>query len=465
MTPEEKAKERLARFQEAKKRAEEEKNSHGGYAKEDLPEFKCCVLTKEQPKVIRLIGNSPLMRQVKSDPLIVKRSMCIDDDGHYCTIILSDDRDNLINKLFRTITGKYKYDKETKTKTYDNANKPSFQRFMTNGKSKDQISAYERGMQPDTYYLFNCLDKSDDWCEKNKHTKLLCWDSTSKEVDGEKRTYYTYGVKPSLYNAIFDVQCTKLNRMFDQFDVVVKRLKEKLGDSYLTILNGDEKTAIEGMGLDPSKVSMEYLTDSEEAYERYDLEDLPFISRPTSYSYFGKVFSKLIKQTDIDFGTNFQSEFAEAIEKEKAEWAKKNAENAEKNEETKSKSAEDTSTEVESEDEEVAEESTPTTQSFDTMESVETSSDDELPSEVEENPTPTQKVAKVAKVAKFDPMSLVDKYPSIANMSEQDRKLIIGYNVETDEFKYSTDDLAQCPSCKKDIPDPWSSCVCGVKFE
>ena len=113
MTPEEKAKERLARFQEAKKRAEEEKNSHGGYVKEDLPEFKCCVLTKEQPKVIRLIGNSPLMRQVKSDPLIVKRSMCIDDDGHYCTIILSDDRDNLINKLFRTIIGKYKYDKET----------------------------------------------------------------------------------------------------------------------------------------------------------------------------------------------------------------------------------------------------------------------------------------------------------------------------------------------------------------
>lgn len=459
MTPEEKAKERLARFQEAKKRAEEEKNSHGGYVKEDLPEFKCCVLTKEQPKVIRLIGNSPLMRQVKSDPLIVKRSMCIDDDGHYCTIILSDDRDNLINKLFRTIIGKYKYDKETKTKTYENANKPSFQRFMTNDKSKDQISAYERGMQPDTYYLFNCLDKSDDWCEKNKHTKLLCWDSTSKEVDGEKRTYYTYGVKPSLYNAIFDVQCTKLNRMFDQFDVVVKRLKEKLGDSYLTILNGDEKTAIEGMGLDPSKVSMEYLTDSEEAYERYDLEDLAFISRPTSYSYFGKVFAKLIKQTDIDFGTNFQSEFAEAIEKEKAEFAKRNAEKA--NSESK---AEDTSTEVESEDE-VAEEST-TTQSFDTMETVETSSDDELPSEVEENPTPTvQKVAKVAKIAKFDPMSLVDKYPSIAKMSEEERKHIVGYNAEKDEFEFDDNNLCECPECGKTIHDCFTKCFCGVEFE
>lgn len=461
MTPEEKAKERLARFQEAKKRAEEEKNSHGGYVKEDLPEFKCCVLTKEQPKVIRLIGNSPLMRQVKSDPLIVKRSMCIDDDGHYCTIILSDDRDNLINKLFRTIIGKYKYDKETKTKTYENANKPSFQRFMTNGKSKDQISAYERGMQPDTYYLFNCLDKSDDWCEKNKHTKLLCWDSTSKEVDGEKRTYYTYGVKPSLYNAIFDVQCTKLNRMFDQFDVVVKRLKEKLGDSYLTILNGDEKTAIEGMGLDPSKVSMEYLTDSEEAYERYDLEDLAFISRPTSYSYFGKVFAKLIKQTDIDFGTNFQSEFAEAIEKEKAEFAKRNAEKA--NSESKS---EDTSTEVESEDEEVVEESTTTTQSFDTMETVETSSDDELPSEVEENPTPTQKVAKVAKVAKFDPLTLKDKLPFIDKLKESDLKLIVGYDYDNDKLKFvEGTELADCP-CGFELADAFGSCPkCGVSFQ
>lgn len=452
MTPEEKAKERLAKFQQAKKKAEEEKNSHSPFPKEEVPEFKCCVLNKEKPKIIRLIGNSPLMREIPTDPLIVKRSMCIDDNGKWVTVILSDDRDHPINKLFRTIIGKYKYNKETKVRTYDNAGKPSFERFMTNGKSKDQITAIERGMQPDTYYMFNCIDKTDDWCKENKHTKLLCWDSTSKEVDGETRTYYTYGVKPSLYNEIFDIKCTNLNRMFDQFDVVVKRLKEKLGDSYLTVCIPEEKTAITNMGLDASKVSMDYLTDEEENYERYKLEDIPFITRPTSCTYFSHVFGKLIKQADIDFGTNLQEDFAEWIEKEKAEFAKRNAE-------SKNESAENTSTETEAESENEVEETT-------VAETVEETTSDELPSEVEENPTPTPTVTKkVAKTVAFNVMSLVDKYPAIAKMREEDRKLIIGYNAETDEFKYSTDSFAECPVCGKTIGEDFTSCFCGAEFE
>ena len=73
----------------------------------------------------------------------------------------------------------------------------------------------------------------------------------------------------------------------------------------------------------------------------------------------------------------------------------------------------------------------------------------------------------MAKVAKFDPMSLVNKFPAIANMREEDRKLITGYNSETDKFTYSVDenDLCMCPSCERDIPDPWTKCVCGVSFQ
>lgn len=455
MTPEEKAKERLAKFQQAKKKAEEEKNSHSPFPKEEVPEFKCCVLNKEKPKIIRLIGNSPLMREIPTDPLIVKRSMCIDDNGKWVTVILSDDRDHPINKLFRTIIGKYKYNKETKVRTYDNAGKPSFERFMTNGKSKDQISAYERGMQPDTYYMFNCIDKTDNWCKENKHTKLLCWDSTSKEVDGETRTYYTYGVKPSLYNEIFDIKCTNLNRMFDQFDVVVKRLKEKLGDSYLTVCIPEEKTAITNMGLDASKVSMDYLTDEEENYERYKLEDIPFITRPTSCTYFSHVFGKLIKQADIDFGTNLQEDFAEWIEKEKAEFAKRNAE-------SKNESAENTSTEAEAESENEVEETT-------VAETVEETTSDELPSEVEENPTPTvQKVAKVAKVTKFDPLSLKDKFPYIDKLDTDELELIVGYDESTNSliFKEGTE-LCECPPpCSATIPMNFRHCYkCGAEFE
>ena len=465
MTPEEKAKERLLKFQQAKAKAEQAKN-HSSFPKEEVPEFKTCVLSKDKPRIIRLIGNSPLMRESVYDGLIVKRAFVKTDDDKWTTIIMSDDRDNPVNKLWRTIIGKYTYDKENKTKIYANKGKPSFERFIRNGKKPEDCLASEKGMMTDTFYLFNCLDRTDNWCEENKHTKLLCWDSTTKEVDGKTVKYPTYGIKPSLYNNIFDEQCTALNRMYDEFDVVVKRLSKKLGDSWIQVFSPEEKSKISQIGLDPNKVTMNYLSEEEESYEKYKLEDIPFVSRPTSASYVNRVLSKLIQQADIDFGTNLKEDFAEWIEKEKAEWESRKAETKE------TESTEDTSAEVESEDEEVTEETTSTeTPSFDSMETVETeeSSDDELPSEVEE-PTPTapiQKVAKVAKVAKFDPMSLVNKFPAIANMREEDRKLITGYNSETDKFTYSVDEnsLCLCPSCERDIPDPWASCVCGVSFE
>ena len=464
MTPEEKAKERLLKFQQAKAKAEQAK-SHGNFPKEEVPEFKTCVLSKDKPRIIRLLGNSPLMRESVYDPLIVKRAFVKTDDDKWTTIILSDDRDNPVNKLWRTIIGKYTYDKENKTKIYANKGKPSFERFIRNGKKPEDCLASEKGMMTDTFYLFNCLDRTDDWCKENKHTKLLCWDSTTKEVDGKTVEYPTYGIKPSLYNNIFDEQCTALNRMYDEFDVVVKRLSKKLGDSWIQVFSPEEKSKISQIGLDPNKVTMNYLSEEEESYEKYKLEDIPFVSRPTSVGYVLRVLGKLIKACDLDFGTNLYEEFVEYAEKEKKEWEAKKAETKE------TESTEDTSTEVESEDEITEETTSSETPSFDSMETVETESsdDEELPSEVEEptSTAPIQKVAKVAKVAKFDPMSLVNKFPAIANMREEDRKLITGYNSETDKFTYSVDEnsLCLCPNCNRDIPDPWTNCVCGVSFE
>ena len=464
MTAEEKAKARLAKFQEAKKKAEEEKANKGGFPKEDVPEFKCCILKKDTPKIIRLVGNSPLMRELPSDPIIVKRAVVKTDDDKWTTIILSDDREHPVNKLWRTIIGKYKFDKENNVRIYDNKGKPSFERFIRNGKNPKDCDAKERGMTPDTFYLFNCIDKTDNWCEENKHTKLLCWDSSTKEVDGETREYPTYGIKPSLYNNIFDEQCTALNRMYDQFDVVVKRLSKKLGDSWIQVFSPEEKSKISLLKLDPNKVSMEYLTDEEDAYEKYVLEDVPFVSRPTSASYVSKILSKLIKQADIDFGTNLQGEFAEWIEKEKAEFAKRNAEKA--NSESKT---EDTSTEVESEDEEVVEESTTTTPSFDTMNKVEESSDDELPSEVEENPTPTEPIKKVAKVAKsvaFNLASYYDEFPHLKELSDEDKKLIVGFDETSRTFKFIENREAECPACGHSVAEDTMACpYCGVCYE
>ena len=460
MTPEEKAKERLLKFQQAKAKAEQAK-SHGNFPKEEVPEFKTCVLSKDKPRIIRLLGNSPLMRDEPTDPIIVKRAFVKTDDDKWTTIILSDDRDNPVNKLWRTIIGKYTYDKENKTKIYANKGKPSFERFIRNGKKPEDCLASEKGMMTDTFYLFNCLDRTDDWCKENKHTKLLCWDSTTKEVDGKTVEYPTYGIKPSLYNNIFDEQCTALNRMYDEFDVVVKRLSKKLGDSWIQVFSPEEKSKISQIGLDPNKVTMNYLSEEEESYEKYKLEDIPFVSRPTSVGYVLRVLGKLIKACDLDFGTNLYEEFVEYAEKEKKEWEAKKAETKE------TESTEDTSTEVESEDEITEETTSSETPSFDSMETVETESsdDEELPSEVEEpTPTVTKKVVKTAKTV-FDPLSLKSEFPYIDKLRAEDLALITGYNSETNEltFKEGTD-LAECP-CGCTIGDPFQSCPkCGAVF-
>ena len=197
--------------------------------------------------------------------------------------------------------------------------------------------------------------------------------------------------------------------MYDEFDVVVKRLSKKLGDSWIQVFSPEEKSKISQIGLDPNKVTMNYLSEEEESYEKYKLEDIPFVSRPTSVGYVLRVLGKLIKACDLDFGTNLYEEFVEYAEKEKKEWESRKAETKE------TESAEDTSAEVESEDEVTEETTSSETPSFDSMETVETESsdDEELPSEVEEpTPTVTKKVVKTAKTV-FDPLSLKSEFPYI----------------------------------------------------
>lgn len=301
----------------------------------------------------------------------------------------------------------------------------------------------------------NCLDRDDDWCAKNKHSKVLCWDVNTKEVDGEIREYPSYGVKSSFYTEIWDKQCTILNKHFDETDFVVKRLDEKtkIGDSYLIVCSPEEKSKIINLGVDYSKVNGDYLTEEEEKYELYELKDIPFISKPTPCSVILKRFDKLIKDADSTFGTNLRSEFVEWKEKELAE-LKANSE-TEKNE-TSSSTNNETSNEP-----------SVTKANFSDMKTVETvENEDELPTEVEEKELPpVKKVMKNVK-PKFDPMSLKDIFPNIVNMSKEDLDYIVDVDENNGELIYADGtEIATCPNCNMDIPDPWTKCVCGVSFE
>ena len=442
--------ERFKRAKEARERAEKEK-ANGSFGSVEVPQFQTVCLNPNKSHVIRFIGNAIEMSTEPTDPIIVNRSMVKGDDDKWFTIIWSDDMEHPMNKLKKTVLGKYKWDNELKTRIYENKDFSTFKRFMSNG---IEGNPYNQGMNPQKFILFNVIDRDDNWCKENKHTKLLCWESNKVEKDGNINEYPTYGIKLSLYNKVWDEYCTIRNRHFEDFDVLVRRLDKntKIGDNgYLVVNIAEERSAImsweskDGVKyLD--KMNDNYLSDEEAKYEKYVLKDIPFISKPTPCGVILAHLSKFIKEVDTQFGTKLYDEFIEMKVKEIEELKKESSEK------------ENVSTETKVEEEKVT---------FDKMESIEeTSTNDELPSEVEESVVETPHIKKVVKKVtnSFDPMSLVNELPEIANLSEDDRKLIVGVK-DDGSLKFKDDDEAECPTCGNSIHSDMMKCpFCGQDF-
>lgn len=442
--------ERKKRFEEAKRVREQNKKEHeGGFSFGKMEEYECVALEPNKCKVIRLVGEIPESNnKTEFDSVMVKRSFVLGDDKKYFTLIWSNDPNHVWNRFVKTLVGKYSYDKETKHRDYENKNFESFKRYMTNG--KENPSAYEKGMQADTFYLFNCIDRSDDWCEKNNHTKLLCWDKTEVEKDGKTNTYYTYGIKKSLWNEIFDVKCTQMASYPSDIDFVIRRYNKKTAPSdskYIDVYSPEEKSAIrqwgEKDGVDYySQIHDEFLTEKEESYTRYKLADVDWVSKPTPISVILNKLGNLIKLVDKEHDTNFYEEFVEEKGKELEELKAKQKES--ESSETSSKPTVAVETPHESEEVEVAE-------------------DEDLPTEVEE-PKKVEKVAKAIKTKKFDPMELKEIMPYINKLSDKERDMIKGID-DNGNIEWADVEMAQCP-CGEDIPDAYGLCpFCGSEFE
>lgn len=445
---------RAERFAQAKKARELAQKEKQGYGSVDVPKMEFEALTPNTSHIVRLIGNALEMATEPTDPIQVEKSLIMGDDGNYFNVIWSNDKDHPMRKLMRTILGKYTWDAEKKCRIYENADIPVFKKFMTNG--VENPSPFSTGMLPQKYILINCITRgeNDTWCKDNKHTKVLCWDVTTKEVNGETKVYPTWGVKPSLYKEVFDTKCTMLNRHFEDTDFLIKRYDKKTkpsNDVYLSVVTPEEKSVIRNFGEKEGKdflsyINDDYLSKEEESYERYVLKDIPFISAPTPCSVILNKLEKFIKEVDAEFGTNHYGEFVEFKAKELEELKVKSAE---KKHEEESKTVTETSKVEESVKETVVE--------------VE---ENDLPTEVEE-PVVKKIVKKtVAETIKsFDLSAYYDSFPALVNLTDSEKSMIIGVDENKGEFKFNTTDIAECP-CGGEIPDIYSSCpYCGARFE
>lgn len=342
-----------------KEREEKEKTSKN-YQKREYEAIKYVGLSKEHPTIVRFVGNFvaedlKAHRPNPSDMKFMHISKIKSDDGKttfYLYLPLRSDepeQDHLMWKIIDTVyakewvkdpaTGKNKPIETFKIKhpdVYEKVNKGGF----TEADGKWPYM-YARGWKGPEMLLINVIDRRDDWCKVNKHTKLI---SKNVNVTAEGKEYADFGVPAFGFFGPLTNLRNNFKMGWEKYDVVITKTGEKL-DTVTNMFNGTAFTnpaAIatnldKAMGIDPDEykfISQEpALTEEELNYGRYDLDEN---FRVTSYRTIDKYLGKTIQLIDaavnedrINAGkspdSHFYADLQKLVKEEADAWAKEKA--------------------------------------------------------------------------------------------------------------------------------------------
>ena len=342
-----------------KEREEKEKTSKN-YQKREYEAIKYVGLSKEHPTIVRFVGNFvaedlKAHRPNPSDMKFMHISKIKSDDGKtsfYLYLPLRSDepeQDHLMWKIIDTVyakewvkdpaTGKNKPIETFKIKhpdVYEKVNKGGF----TEADGKWPYM-YARGWKGPEMLLINVIDRRDDWCKVNKHTKLI---SKNVNVTAEGKEYADFGVPAYGFFGPLTNLRNNFKMGWEKYDVVITKTGEKL-DTVTNMFNGTAFTnpaAIaanldKSMGIDPAEykfISQEpALTEEELNYARYDLDEN---FRVTSYRTIDKYLGKTIQLIDaavnedrINAGkspdSHFYADLQKLVKEEADAWAKEKA--------------------------------------------------------------------------------------------------------------------------------------------
>ena len=342
-----------------KEREEKEKTSKN-YQKREYEAIKYVGLSKEHPTIVRFVGNFvaedlKAHRQNPSDMKFMHISKIKSDDGKttfYLYLPLRSDepeQDHLMWKIIDTVyakewvkdpaTNKNKPIETFKIKhpdVYEKVNKGGF----TEADGKWPYM-YARGWKGPEMLLINVIDRRDDWCKVNKHTKLI---SKNVNVTAEGKEYADFGVPAFGFFGPLTNLRNNFKMGWEKYDVVITKTGEKL-DTVTNMFNGTAFTnpaAIatnldKAMGIDPAEykfISQEpALTEEELNYGRYELDEN---FRVTSYRTIDKYLGKTIQLIDaavnedrINAGkspdSHFYADLQKLVKEEADAWAKEKA--------------------------------------------------------------------------------------------------------------------------------------------
>jgi hypothetical protein len=177
----------------------------------EVPKWEAVVLEPNTTQVFRLLGRGPndKYRTKSSDILEISRSFIVDDNGKFFPVIWSNDKEWPLSKLYYFLA-KYKWDAEANNgkgqPIYDNDGCPLLHRVLTN----NQNTKFKTGWRPKKYIIANVIDRKDDWCKENKHSKVIAWSKTDKD----NITFFSYGMTSGMFDKICDVVVTETNMMY-----------------------------------------------------------------------------------------------------------------------------------------------------------------------------------------------------------------------------------------------------------
>lgn len=452
----------------------------------DYDDIKYVGLSKEHPTIVRFVGNfveeDPLAhRKNPTDMKFMHISKIKGDDGKpfYLYLPLRGDdpeTDHLIWRIVDKVLEK-EWIKDPKTGKKKGVeihaeDQPEIYEMIKKGgyTPADGEWPYKcaRGWKAPEMLLINCIDRRDDWCKTNKHTKLL-----SKSVkegvtkDGKPTEYAEKGVPA--YG--FFGPLTQLRKNFkvgwEHFDVVITRTGDGT-DTVNNLFNGTVSATPEAvkagfdksMGIDASEykyISFENdLTDEELSYQRYDL-DKNF--QPTSYFTIKKHLFKSIQKIDLAFDTDYAKQLESLVAEESAKWK---AEHPKKDEKAaESTVAESAKVEVEAAD--IPVDNPADAPSFDKMETVQESA-------------PAQEAAPVRRVAAAETGLSAEKIAVLkgyAELTDEEKSYIKDVVLKADgsldhvEWTENAPALLDCPSsdggCGQLSPNSFKVCPCCGK--
>ena len=294
--------------------------------------------------IMRIVGNppesmTPGFKAADTDAHEIYYSEIKADDGKKFQLRLPvrgdlPEKDHLMWRIIDKVltvtwTNKvksYKY----QDKFPDIFNKVKFGGWDSSNPAEAKNHQYSKGWSGQKIVLMNVIDREDNWCAENKHTKLLARQITTKQYpDGTVAEFVSKGI-PS-YGFLNKLGGLVANyKTWENYDIGVKRTGIKTEPYQIINATAFVNGKIPEIPQDKIPlVNLNPLTDEEKAYERYNIAKL---FGPVTYAKIDAKLGASIKLIDACLGTNFYTELqtlkAEEAAKWEAEKAEKEAESA-----------------------------------------------------------------------------------------------------------------------------------------